>query len=206
MCEDIEEDIVLQDRTDEEKQELLNEIKENNKEHKSIYNKEYRREHHEEILEREKNFRDINKEILRERVSDYRFNNRDKINEKQRIKNAEDEESKKSKKEYMAIYRKEKAQQIAAKRKQYNTSRKEQMEKRIECVCGSTVSRQNMTTHFLTDRHKKYLETNLTLNELRKEDYIDCICGISISKRGIKRHENSKLHKKFIESRKDNNI
>ena len=80
------------------------------------------------------------------------------------------------------------------------------MEERINCACGSIVSRQNMTYHLDTDRHKKYLETGKTMNETRKEDYIVCICGMSISKRGVKRHEGSKIHKSYVEGKKQNEV
>jgi len=80
------------------------------------------------------------------------------------------------------------------------------MEERIKCACGSFVSRQNMTAHLDTDRHKKYLETGKTMDETRKEDYIICACGMSISKRGIKRHEGSKIHKSYVKACDANKI
>jgi prophage antirepressor-like protein len=200
ICDDIDENIVLEQRTEEEEDELLQEKNEERKEDKSIYNKTYREEHHEEILEREKDFREVNKGILRERTADYRFNNRDKINENQRIKAANDEEGKQAKKEYMKEYRQEKAEEIAASKKKYREEHKEVMEEKVNCVCGSTVSRQNLSYHLQTDRHKKFLETGKTVNEMRKESYVTCCCGQTISKRGVKRHETSALHKNFIES------
>jgi hypothetical protein len=207
FCDDIEDDIVLEERTEEEIKELNDENIEENKKAKSEYNKEYRSEHHEEILEREANFRVMNKEILRERTLDYHFNNRDQLNEKQREKSAlRSEDEKEDKKEYMKVYRKENAEHIAASKKKYKEERKDVMEERINCVCGSIVSRQNMTSHLDTDRHKKYLETGKTVDELRKTDYLTCICGISISKKGLKRHEGSKLHKSFIEAQKENDV
>jgi len=205
FCDDIEEDIVLEERTEEEIKELNDENIEENKKAKSEYNKEYRSEHHEEILEREANFRVMNKEILRERTLDYHFNNRDQLNEKQREKAAlRSEDEKEKKKEYMKVYRQENAEHIAASKKKYKEERKEVMEERINCVCGSIISRQNMTSHLDTDRHKKYLETGKSVDELRKTDYLTCICGISISKKGLKRHEGSKLHKSFVEAQKEN--
>ena len=207
FCDDIEEDLVLEERTEEEIKELKDEIFEENKEAKSEYNKEYRTEHHEEILEREANFRIMNKEILRERTLDYHFNNRDELNQKRREKAAlRSEDEKEDKKEYMKVYRKENAEQIAASKKIYNDERKEVMEERINCVCGSIISRQNMTYHLDTDRHKKYLETGKTVDELRKEEYVKCPCGVSISKRGLKRHEGSKIHKSFVEAQKENEV
>ena len=201
FCEDIEEDLVLEERNEIE----LQELEEDNKEAKSQYNKEYRTEHHEEILEREAVFRDLNKEQLRERTLDYQFVNRDILNQKKREKAAErTEEEIDNKKEYMKVYRKENAEYIAASKKKYNEERKEIMEERIKCACGSFVSRQNMTAHLDTDRHKKYLETGKSMDETRKEEYIICICGMSISKRGIKRHEGSKIHKSYIEANKLN--
>ena len=207
FCEDIEEDLVLVERTGEEIKGLNDEIFEENKESKSEYNKEYRLEHHEEIIGREANFRAMNKEILRERTLDYQFNNRDKLNENQRQKAAlRTEDEIENKKEYMKIYRKENAEQIADSKKKYNEERKEIMEERINCVCGSIVSRQNMTSHLDTDRHKKYLETGKTVDETRKEEYVKCPCGVSISKRGVKRHEGSKIHKSFVKAQTDNEI
>ena len=207
FCDDIEEDLVLEERTEEELQEFKEEIFEENKEAKSEYNKEYRTEHHEEILEREANFRVMNKEILRERTLDYHFNNRDQLNEKQREKAAlRSEDEKEKQKEYMKVYRKENAEHIAASKKIYKEERKEVMEERINCVCGSIVSRQNMTSHLDTDRHKKYVETGKTVDELRKEEYVKCPCGVSISKRGLKRHEGSKIHKSFVEAQKENEV
>ena len=201
FCDDIEEDLVLEERTEEENEELENEIKEENKEVKSEYNKEYRIEHHEEILEREAIFREMNKEQLRERTLDYQFVNRDELNRKKREKSTErTEEEKEKKKEYMKIYRKENAEHIAESKKKYNEEKKEIMEERVDCVCGSTVTKQNMRYHLDTDRHKKYLETGKTINELRKEDYVNCMCGMTISKRGVKRHEESKIHKSYIAS------
>ena len=198
FCDDIEEDLVIE----EEIKELQDEIFEENKEVKSQYNKEYRLENHEEILEREALFRALNKEQLRERTLDYQFTNRDKLLQNQREKAAErTEEEKDKKKEYMKIYREENAQHIAASRKKYNQERKEIMEERINCVCGSIVTRQNMTAHLDTNRHKGFIETGKTMNESRKEDYIICMCGMSISKRGIKRHEGSKVHKSYLEAR-----
>jgi len=110
------------------------------------------------------------------------------------------EDGKKKKAEYMAVYRKEKAENIAISKKKYKDEHKEELEEKIICACGSSVTRQNMTTHLQTDRHKKYLETGKSINDLRKGEYITCVCGVSISKKGAKRHETSKLHKSFIES------
>jgi prophage antirepressor-like protein len=109
-------------------------------------------------------------------------------------------EEKDKKKEYMKIYREENDEHISASKKKYNQERKEIMEERINCVCGSIVTRQNMTAHLDTNRHKKFVETGKTMDESRKEDYIICKCGMSISKRGIKRHEGSKVHKSYLEA------
>ena len=106
----------------------------------------------------------------------------------------------------MKIYRKENAEEIADSKKKYNQERKEIMEERIKCVCGSIVTRQNMTAHLDTNRHKSFIETGKTMDESRKEDYIICMCGMSISKRGIKRHEGSKVHKSYLEANNANKV
>jgi hypothetical protein len=100
----------------------------------------------------------------------------------------------------MKKYRKKNSEKIAESKKKYNEERKEIMEERISCACGSIVTRQNMSIHLDTERHKKYIETGKTINELRKEDYVFCECGMTISKRGEKRHKESKIHKSYIKA------
>lgn len=193
-CEDIEEDIKLEERSEEEKKELIDEVKESKKEDKSEFNKKYREEHHDEILDREKSFRENNKEALKIRNKEYTKNNP----EKEKVRKAKyASEHKEERKEYMQGYREEKAQEIAEARKKYNLEHKEENEKRCECSCGSIVSRQNLTAHLDTDIHKRFVETGETLQEQRKEESIECDCGLTISKRGLKRHQKSKLHLKF---------
>jgi prophage antirepressor-like protein len=136
--------------------------------------------------------------VLEERTTEELNELEHEINEKQPVKSSD--EKKEKKKEYMKIYRKENAVHIAESKKKYNDSRKEIMEERINCVCGSIVTRQNMTTHLSTLRHKNFLETGKTVDESRKEDYIKCGCGMSISKRSYKRHENSIIHKSYLKS------
>ena len=192
--EDIEEDIELEERSEEEKKDLIDEVKESKKEDKSEFNKKYREEHHDEILNREKSFRENNKEALKIRNKEYTKNNP----EKEKIRKAKyASEHKEERKEYMQGYREEKANEIAEARKKYNLEHKEENEKRCECSCGSIVSRQNLTAHLDTDIHKRFVETGETLQEQRKEETLECECGLTISKRGLKRHQKSKLHLKF---------
>ena len=188
--EDIEDNIELEEPSEEE-QDIENEEK---KETKSEYNKTYREEHHDEILDREKDFREKNKEHIKEINKDYRVNNPEK--EKAR-KEKYASEHKEERKEYMDKYREEKTVEIAESRKKYNLEHKEENEKRVQCSCGSIVSRQNINYHLDTDIHKEFLETGKTIQEQRKEESVECKCGLIISKRGLKRHEKSKLHQKF---------
>ena len=194
FCEDIEDDIELEERTDEEKQKLLDEVKESVKEVKSEFNKKYREEHHDEILDREKSFRESNKEALKIRNKEYAQNNP----EKEKIRKAKyASEHQEERKEYMKQYREEKAAAISESRKKYNLEHKEEHEKRCACACGSIVSRQNLTSHLDTDIHKHFVETGETLQEQRKEETVECECGLTISKRGLNRHKKSKLHRQF---------
>jgi prophage antirepressor-like protein len=188
--EDIEDNIELEEPSEEE-QNIENEEK---KEVKSEYNKTYREEHHDEILDREKDFREKNKEHIKEINKDYCLNNPEK--EKAR-KEKYASEHKEERKEYMDKYREEKAVEIAESRKIYNLEHKEENEKKVQCSCGSIVSRQNINYHLDTDIHKEFLETGKTIQEQRKEESVECKCGLIISKRGLKRHEKSKLHQKF---------
>jgi prophage antirepressor-like protein len=192
--EDIEDNIELEEPSEQEQELLNDEIKEEKKEPKSEYNKKYREEHHDEILDREKDFREKNKEHIKEINKDYRLNNPEK--EKAR-KEKYANEHKEEQKEYMEKYRKEKAVEIAESRKRYNLEHKEENEKRVQCSCGSIVSRQNINSHLDTDIHKEFLETGKNIQEQRKEESVECKCGLIISKRGLKRHEKSKLHQKF---------
>jgi prophage antirepressor-like protein len=194
FCEDIEDGIELEERTEEEKQELIEEVKESVKEVKSEFNKKYREEHHDEILDREKSFRDSNKESLKVRNKDYRQNNP----EKEKIRKAKyASEHQEERKEYMKRYREEKAAEISESRKKYNLEHKEEHEKRCECACGSIVSRQNLNSHLDTEIHKHFVETGETLQEQRKEETVECECGLTISKRGLNRHKKSKLHLQY---------
>lgn len=188
--EDIEDNIELEEPSEEE-QDIENEEK---KETKSEYNKTYREEHHDEILDREKDFREKNKEHIKEINKDYRLNNPEKEKARKEKYASEHQEERK---EYMDKYREEKAVEIAESRKIYNLEHKEENEKRVQCLCGSIVSRQNINHHLDTDIHKEFLETGKTIQEQRKEESIECKCGLIISKRGLKRHEKSKLHQKF---------
>lgn len=188
--EDIEDNIELEEPSEEE-QDIENEEK---KETKSEYNKTYREEHHDEILDREKDFREKNKEHIKDINKDYCVNNPEK--EKAR-KEKYASEHKEERKEYMDKYREEKAVEIAESRKIYNLEHKEENEKKVQCSCGSIVSRQNINYHLDTDIHKEFLETGKTIQEQRKEESVECKCGLIISKRGLKRHEKSKLHQKF---------
>ncbi len=193
-CEDIEEGIELEERSEEEKKEMIDEVKEEKKEDKSEFNKKYREEHHDEILGREKSFRENNKEALKIRNKEYVQNNP----EKEKIRKAKyASEHQEERKEYMKEYREEKAEEIAESKKRYNLEHKEENEKRCECPCGSIVSRQNLKSHLDTEIHKIFLETGETLQDQRKEESVECECGLIVSKRGLKRHEKSKLHVKF---------
>ena len=196
-CEDIEDNIVLEERSEEEQQLINDEIKEEEKEDKSEYNKKYREEHHDEILDREKFFRENNSEFLKKRNKDYRKENPEKEKARKEKYASEHQEERK---EYMTKYREEKAEEIAIARKKYNLEHKEENEKRCECECGSIVSRQNLNTHLETEIHKKFLETGETVNEQRKEESVVCECGLTVSKRGVKRHKKSKLHLQFEET------
>jgi prophage antirepressor-like protein len=194
FCEDIEDGIELEERTEEEKQELIEEVKESLKEVKSEFNKKYREEHHDEILDREKSFRESNKEVLKIRNKEYAQNNP----EKEKIRKAKyASEHQEERKEYMKQYREEKAAAISESRKKYNLEHKEEHEKRCACACGSIVSRQNLTSHLDTEIHKHFVETGETLQEQRKEETVECECGLTISKRGLNRHKKSKLHLQF---------
>ena len=193
-CEDIEEDIELEERSEEEKKEMNDELKEDKKEDKSEFNKKYREEHHDEILDREKFFRENNKEAVKIRNKEYIQNNP----EKEKIRKAKyASEHQEERKEYMKEYRQEKAEEIAESKKRYNLEHKQENEKRCECPCGSIVSRQNLNAHLDTEIHKTFLETGETLQDQRKEESVECECGLIVSKRGLKRHKKSKLHVKF---------
>lgn len=196
MCEDIEEGVILEERTDKEKEKLSEEKYEAEKESVSEFNRQYRENHHEDILDREKTYRENNREFLKEVNRNYRLENPEK-EATRRAKYAS--EHKDEIKERMIVYRKEKATEIAKTRKKYNLEHKEENEAQVRCECGSVVSKQNLSYHFNTDLHKKFLETGLSVQEQRKEASVICECGMTISKRGIKRHQLSKVHKQFVE-------
>ena len=82
------------------------------------------------------------------------------------------------------------------------------MEERVTCQCGSIVSRQNLSYHLTTEKHKKYIDTGKTFSERRIESSVKCECGMNVTTCGLIRHQKSKLHIKFIKNYKtsiDNN-
>lgn len=197
QCKDIDENIELEDRSEEEKKEVVEEKKEILKDVKSEFNKEYRKEHHDEILDRERQFRENNNEFIKERNLEYRLNNPEKEKErKEKYASLHQEE----KSIYMKKYREENSEHISETKKIYNMEHKEENEKKCRCKCGSIVSKQNFNSHLDTEIHKLFLETGKTVNEQRKEESVVCDCGMTISKRGVKRHCKSKIHQEFVKN------
>ena len=101
--------------------------------------KEYREDNKEKIKEREKEYREDNKEKIKERKKEYREKNKEKIKE----------------------YKEKNKEKIKEQHKEYREKNKEKIMKKVECCCGSVLSKKeiNTTRHKNTKRHQDYLKT-----------------------------------------------
>ena len=113
------------------KKEKRKEWRENNKESISQYYKEYRETNKESINQYNKKYRENNKEHKKKYDKEYRENNKDTITQQ--------------KKEY-----REKNRQIINKK----------ATEKVQCECGTTVSRSYLSKHCKTNKHKNLLLLN----------------------------------------------
>ena len=113
----------------------------------------YREKNKEKINERSKEYREHNKEKIQETKKKYCEANKDKINEKKKeYYNCHKEEAKK--------YREENKEKISERTKKYREENKEkvleQRSKMFDCECGTKCRLRNKNEHLKTKKHINY--------------------------------------------------
>lgn len=90
--------------------------------------KAYREKNRERIEELNKQYREKNKQHIAEKVKEYRQKNRERIEEIEKA------------------YREKNREQIAEKRKE-----------KVQCECGSVVSKRNLSQHKKSQKHQRFM-------------------------------------------------
>ena len=127
---------VVPTRTDEE-------YRVDNREKMKEYRKEYRRRNRDKLITRDRQYYMENKDKVRQCQRTYRIKNKDKIKDLNRqylIKNND------KMKKYYKQYQNENKEAISAKRSV-----------KVQCECGSSVSRRNISTHRKSAKHIHFI-------------------------------------------------
>jgi len=130
--------------------EYKKEWRENNKEKVKQKDREYRKNHKEIIKEKAKEYREINKEIISEKQKEYNKINAEK--KKQNDKNYY-EKNKEIITEYSKRYRKENKDKINEKQRE-----------KIICKCGCKILKIYLSIHLKTKKHINYQNLYMSSN------------------------------------------
>ena len=104
---------------------------------------------------KEKEYRDNNKDKIKERSKKYVENNREKVLQKKREYNEANRENKSN---YMKQRYQDKKEEILTKTKEYTETNKEYILEKIVCSCGCIISRKGMREHERTKKHLSLVE------------------------------------------------
>jgi|LakMenEpi03Aug12_release.lakeMendotaPanAssembly.Ray.scaffolds.fasta_scaffold402960_2 hypothetical protein len=118
---------------------------EEKEESKKESDKRYYTENIDRIKERNKEYRDNNVDRIKEYKKQYRDNNVDKI------------------KEINKEYRDNNVDKINEKQKKYYINNADKLKEKHNCECGGKYITTHKTTHFKTNRHQNFIETNATI-------------------------------------------
>lgn len=127
---------------------------------KMTYNPEYRKNQYLKHIEYYKTYYEDNRDNILEKSKEYRKENRDKIAEqkKEYRENNKDKVKEKSKAEYL--------RNIETYKKYYEDNRekiKEQQNEKVSCECGCILSRNHLSRHRKTDKHKKKMQEKCSI-------------------------------------------
>jgi hypothetical protein len=86
-------------------------------------------------LRTKKEYRDDNKEKIREKDKQYKIDNKEKIREKDKQ------------------YRDDNKEKIREKHKQYKIDNKEKIKEKVICECGCSIRRDSLSRHKKTIKH-----------------------------------------------------
>ncbi len=112
----------------------------------NLQRKEYREQNKEKIKEQRKEQYENNKEKIREKQAEYREENREKINEQ---KKQHYQENKAKVREKVNKYREENKEKINEKKKL-----------KVQCNCGAIFRKEDKARHFRTVVHQNFVSSN----------------------------------------------
>jgi hypothetical protein len=123
-----------------------------NKIHPGRDDKQYRQDNKEKIKENMKEYRQDNKEKIKENMKQYRQDNKEKIkqwhdNNKEHIK------------QYKKQYRQDNKEKIKENGKEYYQDNKEKIKEKFICPCGGKYTFTHKTRHIKSAKHINYLST-----------------------------------------------
>jgi hypothetical protein len=116
--------------------------------------KEYRKDNACIIKEKKQQYYQENIKIVKEKHKQYYENNAEKIKEK--IKQYQKDSTDKIK-EHKKQYYQENMNTIKEHKKQYREDNADKIYEKINCDCGSCISKSNLSTHFKSKKHQDYL-------------------------------------------------
>ena len=127
--------------------------------------KEWREDNKEKLKENKKQYATNNKERILQKAKEYRKENREEINEKSRTRYSENKDSINEKRK---VKYQENKETILEKSRQYNEKNKEKIkEKRsvkVYCDCGGRYTLFCKSRHLKSTKHQNYLNNNIENN------------------------------------------
>ena len=138
-----------------------------------------------------KEWREDNKDYLKEHSKEYRYNHKDYL------------------KERSINYYSNNKDKIAIKDKNYRENNKEKIKeyrsKKVTCECGSTITILEKSSHLKSKKHLKYLENGIVILYSyipTDKEKITCECGSEITQKSLSRHRKTQKHLKYLEQKK----
>ena len=115
---------------------------------------QYYQDNKELIIEKKKIYYEKNKPEILEQAKLYYEDNKQKIAERKKIYHEKNKSEIIKKKK---IHYEKNKQKISKYQKKYYEKNKEKLTEKIECICGSTISRSSKYNHERSNKHKNFL-------------------------------------------------
>ena len=164
---------------DKEKSKEKNKIyRENNKDKRAMYNKTYYQTNKEKLLEHDRIYRENNKEKITLRNKLYNQNNKEERSN------------------YIKKYREEHREKLRVNKRLYFQKNKDIFE-----IKHNVYYEENK--ELIRERKKEVYNKNREKILLKLQDKSTCICGAYVLKCNYKKHENTKKHQNFIKDLKE---
>ena len=175
LLKDVDENVNVEEYTEEEKIEKVKERKqlyyETNKEYISENAQIYRDEHKDEIALTNKIYYENNKEEYAKKNKVYRDNNKEKIAAHEKIYYEDNKEELNIK---TKIWKENNKDRVIEKSKQYREENRDEILKKnkikVTCECGAILNAPGMSRHVKTETHQKFINE---INEIKNKVEIE---------------------------------